>query len=151
MLWLIAKKEFLLNLLSAKFIIGFLLCLVIIPFTVVVSVDNYLNQVQVYKIEKDKAEKEFKEVRVWSMLRPTVVKEPDVLSIFSSGISDNLGNKSKIQISEQSLFPAGHVVTNDNPLLNAFFSIDFSKVIAILISLIALVFSYDAITRELDD
>ena len=151
MVWLIAKKDFLLNLISARFIIGFLLCLVIIPFTVVVSVDNYLSQMQVYKVEQEKAEKEFKEIRVWSMLRPTIVKEPDVLSIFSSGISDNLGNQSKLQLSEYPLFPTGHVATRDNPLLNAFFSIDFSKVIAILISLIALVFSYDAITREREE
>ena len=151
MIFLIAKKDFLLNLISARFIIGFLLCLVIIPFTVVVSVDNYLSQKQVYKVEQERAEKKFKEVRVWSMLRPTVVKEPGVLSIFSSGISGNVGNKSKININEYPLFPSGHVITRDNPLLNAFFSIDFSKVIAILISLIALIFSYDAITRERED
>jgi len=151
MLWLIAKKDFLLNLLSARFITGFLLCLVIIPFTIVVNVDNYLNQAQIYKIEKDKADKEYKEVRVWSRLRPAVVKEPEVLSIFSNGISGNLGNKSAIKIGEYPLFPSGHIITSDNPLLNAFFSIDFSKIIAIIISLIALVFSYDAITRERED
>jgi ABC-type transport system involved in multi-copper enzyme maturation permease subunit len=151
MLWLIAKKEFLLNLISARFIIGFLLCLVIIPFTVIVNVDNYLNQVGIYKIEKERADREYKEIRVWSMLRPTVVSEPEVLSIFSNGISGNMGNKTKIQLNVYPLFPSGHVITNDNPLLNAFFSIDFSRVIAILISLIALVFSYDAITREREE
>ena len=150
-MWLIAKKDFLLNLISARFIIGFLLCIVIIPFTVIVSVDNYLSQVQVYKVEQERAENEFKEVRVWSYLRPTVVKEPAVLSIFSAGISNNMGNTSKIRMGEYPLFPSGHISTRDNPLLNAFFSIDFAKVIAILISLIALVFSYDAITRERED
>ena len=34
MIWKIAQKEFLLNLVSARFIIGFLLCLFLIPFTV---------------------------------------------------------------------------------------------------------------------
>jgi ABC-type transport system involved in multi-copper enzyme maturation permease subunit len=151
MLWLIAKKDFLLNLLSVRFVIGFLLCLVIIPFTVVVSVDNYLSQVQVFKIEQERAEAAYKEVRVWSFLRPSVVKEPAALSIFTNGISNNVGNKTRIQLSEYPLFPTGHVITRDNPLLNAFFSIDFSKVIAILISLIALVFSYDAVTREREE
>ena len=151
MIFLIAKKDFLLNLISARFIIGFLLCLVIIPFTVIVSVDNYLSQVQVYKVEQEKAEKEYREVRVWSTLRPSVVKEPEVLSIFSNGISGNLGNTTKINLGVYPLFPTGQVITRDNPLLNTFFSIDFSRVIAILISLIALVFSYDAITRERED
>jgi ABC-type transport system involved in multi-copper enzyme maturation permease subunit len=151
MIFLIAKKDFLLNLISARFVIGFLLCLVIIPFTVIISVDNYLSQVQVYKVEQEWAEKEFKEIRVWSKLRPTVVKAPEALSIFSSGISGNLGIKTKIYLGGYPLFPSGQTMTRDNPLLNGFFSIDFSRVIAILISLIALVFSYDAVTRERED
>lgn len=151
MIWLIAKKDFLLNLLSVRFIIGFVLCLLVIPFTIIVSVDNYENQVRVYKIEQAQAEKEMKESRVWSHVRPTVVQEPEPLSIFSTGIISNIGNKVKIAFGEYPLFPEGHTLTRDNPLLNAFFSIDFSKVIAILISLLALVFSYDAITRERED
>lgn len=151
MIWLIAKKDFLLNLLSVRFIIGFVLCLLVIPFTVIVSVDNYQNQARVYKIEQAQADKEMKESRVWSAVRPTVVQVPEPLSIFSTGIISNIGNKVKIAFWEYPLFPEGHTVTRDNPLLNAFFSIDFSKVIAILISLLALVFSYDAITRERED
>lgn len=151
MIWLIAKKDFLLNLLSVRFIIGFVLCLLVIPFTIIVSVDNYQNQVRVYKIEQAQADKEMKESRVWSHVRPTVVQEPEPLSIFSTGIISNIGNMVKIAFWEYPLFPEGHTITRDNPLLNAFFSIDFSKVIAILISLLALVFSYDAITRERED
>lgn len=151
MIWLIAKKDFLLNLLSVRFIIGFVLCLLVIPFTIIVSVDNYENQVRVYKIEQAQADQEMKESRVWSHVRPTVVQEPEPLSIFSTGIISNIGNKVKIMFWEYPLFPEGHTLTRDNPLLNAFFSIDFSKVIAILISLLALVFSYDAITRERED
>ena len=151
MIWLIAKKDFLLNLLSVRFIIGFVLCLLVIPFTIIVSVDNYENQVRVYKIEQAQADKELKESRVWSAVRPTIVQEPEPLSIFSTGIISNIGNKVKIAFWEYPLFPEGHTITRDNPLLNAFFSIDFSKVIAILISLLALVFSYDAITRERED
>lgn len=151
MIWLIAKKDFLLNLLSVRFVIGFMLCLLVIPFTMVVSVDGYLNQVRVYKIEQARADASLKENRVWSGVRPTVVKEPQPLSIFSTGIMNNIGNKVEISFGESPLFPEGHTNTRDNPLLNAFFSIDFAKVIAILISLLALVFSYDAITRERED
>ena len=51
MIWLIAKKDFMLNLLSVRFILGFVLCLVILPFTMIVSVDDYQNQVRIYEIE----------------------------------------------------------------------------------------------------
>ena len=151
MIWLIAKKDFLLNLLSVRFIIGFLLCLVVIPFTMVVSVDDFENQTRIYKIDKEDADKRFENLRVYSSLRPTVVKEPETLSIFSKGISQNIGNKTKVNLQEYPLFPSGHTSSRDNPLLNAFFSLDFATVIAILISLLALVFSYDSITRERED
>lgn len=151
MIWLIAKKDFLLNLLSVRFIIGFVLCVVIIPFTVIISVEDYLNQVEVYTAETQKVEEQIKRESVWSFIRPTIVTKPQPLSIFSNGISGNVGNRVEIAFNDYPLFPTGHANTRDNPLLNAFFSIDFAKVIAILISLIALVFSYDAITREREE
>lgn len=151
MIGLIAKKDFLLNLLSVRFIIGFVLCLVIIPFTMIVSVNDYQNQMRIYHIDHAAAEQELKELQVYSQLRPTVVKKPEVLSMFSKGISTNTGNKVKVSLQEYPLFPTGHTSSRDNPLLNAFYSLDFSTVIAIVISLLALVFAYDSITRERED
>lgn len=151
MIWLIAKKDFLLNLISVRFIIGFLLCLFVIPFTLVVGVDGFLNQERIYKVEKERADNLWKGIREYSGLRPTIVKEPSPLSIFSKGIGDNIGTEKKINFGEVPLFLDGKTATRDNPFLNAFFSIDFSTVVAILISLLALVFSYDAITRERED
>jgi ABC-type transport system involved in multi-copper enzyme maturation permease subunit len=151
MIWLTAKKDFLLNLLSIRFFIGFALCLVIIPFTMIVNVDSYQNQMRIYQIDHDKAEQELKECKVYSRLRPTAVKKPEILSVFSKGISGNIGNQQKVTLEEYPLFPSGHASSRDNPLLNAFFSIDFSTVIAIVLSLIAFVFAYDAITREREE
>lgn len=151
MIGLIAKKDFLLNLLSVRFIIGFVLCLIVIPFTIIVSVEDFENQMRIYRIDQQRAENEFKEIKVYSKLRPTVVKEPEVLSIFSKGITPNIGNTTKVNFSEYPLFPSGHTTSRDNPLLNTFFSLDFATVIAILISLLALVFAYDTFTRERED
>jgi len=151
MIWTIAKKDFLLNLISARFVIGFMLCLVVIPFTLVVSVDHYRNRVQVHQVYEKEAADAQKDIRVYSYVRPEIVIPPQPLGIFSSGIGNNTGNRVKIQLGEYPLFPEGHVATRDNPLLNAFFSIDFATVIAILMSLLALVFSYDVFTRERED
>ena len=151
MVWLIAKKDFLLNIISARFVIGFILCLVVIPFTLIVGVDRYKNQTRVYQVYEQEIENAKKEIRVYSQVRPEVIASPEPLSIFSRGISDNIGNRVKIRLDEYPLFPSGHTATRDNPLLNAFFSIDFAAVIAILMSLLALVFSYDLFTRERED
>jgi len=151
MIWKVAKKEFLLNLVSARFIIGFLLCLFLIPFTVTVNIDDYDSRMRVYRVDKANAEKTFKEVRVYSQLRPEVVKPPEPLSIFCRGISGNVGNRVKIWLGDKPLFATGKAAIRDNPLLNSFFSIDFVGIIAIVMSLLALIFTYDACTREKED
>jgi len=151
MIWKIAKKEFLLNLVSARFVIGFLLCLFLIPFTVTVNIDDYDSRMRVYRVDKANAENSLKYVRVYSYLRPEVVKPLETLSIFCQGISGNVGNQVKIRLGEKPLFATGKAAIRDNPLLNAFFSIDFVGIITIVISLLALIFTYDACTREKEE
>ncbi|UCG59432.1 MAG: ABC transporter permease subunit [Phycisphaerales bacterium] len=151
MIWKIAQKEFLLNLISARFAVGFLLCLFLIPFTVTVNIDDYANRMRVYRADRDNAERDLREVRVYSELRPEVVKPPDALSIFCQGISGNVGNRVKIWLGEKPLFAAGNVTVRNNPLLNSFFSIDFIGIVAIVVSLLALIFTYDACTKEKED
>jgi len=151
MIWKIAKKEFLLNLVSARFSIGFLLCLFLIPFTVTVNIEDYDSRMRVYRVDKANAENSFKYVRVYSYLRPEIVKPPQPLSIFCRGISGNVGNRVKIWLGEKPLFATGRATIRDNPLLNSFFSIDFISIIAIIMSLLALIFTYDACTREKED
>jgi len=151
MIWKIAKKEFLLNLVSARFIIGFLLCLFLIPFTVAVNIDDYDSRMRVYRVDKENAENSFKNVRVYSQLRPEIVKPPEPLSIFCRGISGNVGNRVKIWLGDKPLFATGKAAIRDNPLLNSFFSIDFVSIIAIVMSLLALIFTYDACTREKEE
>ena len=151
MIWHIAKKDFLLNIISARFVVGFLLCLILVPFTLWVSIDEYKSQQHIYSVDKENSEKAWKEIRVYSNLKPEIVQPPEPLSIFCKGISQNIGNKVKIYLKEYPLFPTGHASTRDNPLLNAFFSVDFISVLTIVLSLLSLIFSYDLITRERED
>lgn len=151
MIWLIAKKDFLSNIISARFIIGFILCLFLIPFSILINIGDYSDQMRLYQLDKAGAEKVFKEVRVYSRLRPEIVKPPEPLGVFSKGISDNVGNRVRIWLGEEPMLAEGKAATKDNPLLNAFFSINFVSIITIIISLLALIFSYDICTREKEE
>jgi ABC-type transport system involved in multi-copper enzyme maturation permease subunit len=151
MIWHIAKKDFLLNIISARFIIGLLLCLIVIPFTIGISIDEYKSQLRIYAIDKEKSEMEWKDIRVYSDLKPEIIKHPEPLGILYKGINQNIGNKVKIYLQEYPFFPTGHSSTRDNPFLNAFFSLDFITVLSIVLSLLALIFSYDLLTREHED
>jgi len=146
----IALKEFYNNLVSARFTIGFVLCLLLIPFILFVSINDYKSQVRVYEVEKQRAEKR-NEVRVYSALRPDLVKPPDPLAVFSKGISHNVGNRIRILLGEKPLLSQGPNAARENPHLNSFLTIDFVTIIAILMSLLALLFSYDACCGEREE
>jgi len=73
MIFSIALKDFLNNFVSARFIIGFILCLILIPFTIVIGIQEYKSRQQIYEVERKEAE-ESMQVRVYSALRPVVVK-----------------------------------------------------------------------------
>lgn len=47
----LARKELLNNLLTARFAIGFLLCIVLIPFSVLINIDAYRERLGQYKID----------------------------------------------------------------------------------------------------
>jgi ABC-type transport system involved in multi-copper enzyme maturation permease subunit len=147
----IARKEFLTNLLSARFVIGFLLCLVLIPFSVLINIDDYREQARLYNLERDSAEKILKETRVYSFLRPIIVFPPEPLAVFGKGISSQVGTKVKIKLGEVPLLAEEITATRDNPFLASFFSVDFVDIAAVIFSLLGLLFSYDALTREKED
>jgi ABC-type transport system involved in multi-copper enzyme maturation permease subunit len=147
----LARKEFLNNLLSARFLIGFLLCLVLIPFSILINIDDYRDQLGQYKIDRDAAAKELAEVRVYSFIKPTVVFPPEPLGVFGKGLSAQVGNQVKVFLGTKPLLPTGKTAARDNPFLASFFSVDFVDIAAIIFSLLALLFSYDALTREKED
>ena len=151
MVFEIARKDFLTNLVSPRFVIGFVLCLVLIPFSILVSVSNYRDRGAQYRIDRAAAEKEVREVRVYSKLRPELVFPPEPLSVFSAGINGQVGNRVRVWLGDKPTLAAGKSEAGDNPFLASFLSIDFVDIAAIIFSLLALIFSYDALTREKED
>ena len=143
----IALRECYNNLVSARFILGFVLCLLLIPFSIVVGIQEYRSRVAVYEVEQAQA-RESTQVHVWSEYRPVVVKPPEPLSILSKGISGTAGNQVTTRLGEVPMLAAGQTSVRQNPFLNSIFTLDFVTVLAILMSLLALVFSYDVCTGE---
>jgi ABC-2 type transport system permease protein len=147
----LVKKDFLTNLVAPRFVTGFVLCLVLIPFSVLINISGYRERVAQYRIDRDAAEKAASEVRVYSAYRPEIVLPPEPLSIFGKGVSDQVGNRIRIQLGDKPVLAEGKTAAGDNPFLASFFSVDFVDIAAIVFSLLALLFSYDAFSREKED
>ena len=151
MIAILVKKDFLTNLVSPRFAIGFILCLVLIPFSILINISTFRDRAAQFRLDRDAAEKATAEVRVYSTLRPEVVLPPEPLSVFGKGLSDQVGNRARIWLGDKPFLAAGKTAAGDNPFLASFFSVDFVDIAAIIFSLLALIFSYDAFTREKED
>jgi ABC-type transport system involved in multi-copper enzyme maturation permease subunit len=147
MIWHIAKKTLHHNITTPRFITGFVLCLLLIPFSIVISINEYKSKVNVYETEQKQADEE-NQAKVYSAYRPVIVKKPTPLSIFARGVSYNLGNRVKILFGDIPMMSEGKAESRDNPFLNCFFTFDFVSVLIIIISLMAFLFTYDLCTGE---
>jgi ABC-type transport system involved in multi-copper enzyme maturation permease subunit len=143
----IANKELYQNIKTPRFLIGFVLCILLIPFTMVISIHEYKSKISQYEIEKKLADEENK-VRVYSAFRPVIIKQPSPLSIFGRGISYNMGNRIKVLFGDKPMMTVGKAESRDNPFLNRFFTFDFITILIIIISLLAFLFTYDLCTSE---
>ena len=76
MIWKIAKKEFLLNLMTFKFAVGTVLCVVLVAVFVPVLADDYQQRLQRYSQQVMDNEAKLRQVKAYRVLTPTIYRRP---------------------------------------------------------------------------
>ena len=148
MIWLIAKKDFLSNIVTSGFMIGLVLCLVLIPYTMYTGIREYENRLAQYEADVNQAEDVYKKSYVYATVNPVIVKPVSPLSIFSKGVLEQTGSKVELHRDEKPVFSSDIVRQNENPFMNDFMSLDFTTALTILLSLLGVLFSYDMFSHE---
>jgi ABC-type transport system involved in multi-copper enzyme maturation permease subunit len=148
MIWFIAKKEFRNNIVTPGFIVGLLLCLTLIPYTVITGIRTYANRLAQYEEDVKKSAEIYEAAPTLHSVKPILVKPVSSLSIFSKGISEQTGSKIGLDRKEKPVFSTDIVSLNENPFMNTSMSLDFATALAILLSLLGILFSYDTLSRE---
>jgi ABC-type transport system involved in multi-copper enzyme maturation permease subunit len=146
MVWTIAKKEFHDNLLTFRFSFGSLILILLVLAITLASIKNYKDLNQEYMFSVNEAERMLKENRVYSTIRFNAIKPPEILSILNLGVTNRLGNS--VLISRREVPYPAKKYREENPLLNIFSSLDLTLVYSIVISLLAMLFAFDAISGE---
>jgi ABC-type transport system involved in multi-copper enzyme maturation permease subunit len=146
MIWKIAKKEFLLNLMTFKFAVGTILCMILIVVFVPVLAKDYQHRLKEYNENVAANEAELRKVMVYKNIIPTVYRPPNVLSVFSEGVEKRMGTSAKISLSDVPEISA----TSDeiNPYMSMFPALDVSLVLRIVFSALALLVAYNVISGE---
>jgi hypothetical protein len=86
MIWRIAKKEFLLNLITFKFAVGTILCVILVSVFVPVLAKDYQQRLEEYNENVAANEAELRKVMVYKNILPTVYRPPNLMCIFSEGV-----------------------------------------------------------------
>ena len=142
MLWTVAAREILDNLMSLKFLFGTILCLALVVISTVISLQDYRSRLDEY----DTAVAEFNENPDSFYFK--IYRRPEVLSIFARGFEKRFGNV--VQLGQSMPVRAGGFMgtAESAQFSSEFASIDFVFVVKVILSLLAIFLSYDAISGE---
>ncbi|MCY3552528.1 MAG: ABC transporter permease subunit [Candidatus Poribacteria bacterium] len=150
MLWTIVRREITANILSFRFLMGLLIYFSLIVTNLFVLTRGYEDRLQSYQTALRENEDKIGQVTRYSEFGLTHMlkcdRSPKLLSIFNEGVDKRKGNTVTVAHGYVPAVAEHH--GSDNPYLNIFSSIDFTVICQVVMSLLALLFSYDAISRE---
>ena len=150
MLWTIVRREITSNILSFRFLMGLLIYFSLIVTNLFVLTKGYEDRLQSYQTAVRENEDEVKQVKIYSEFGQTrrlkLDRKPKLLSIFNEGMDKRKGNT--VTVAHGYVPAVAEQHGSDNPYLNIFASIDFTVICQVVMSLLGLLFSYDAISRE---
>ncbi|MFC1543182.1 ABC transporter permease subunit [Candidatus Neomarinimicrobiota bacterium] len=146
-IWTITVKDLHLHLISFRFIVCFILSVILISISVYYRSNDYSERLTDHNAAVINSRNELEQIEALSLLQPRVYRPPVISSIFVESIENNLGPE--ITITHRSIPVASQ---SGKALLNQFAGIfrtfDYSDVVVILLSLLAFLLSYDAVTGE---
>ena len=141
MVWIVAAREILDNLMSLKFLFGTVVCLILVVISTVVSLQDYQNRISEY----DTVVAEFNKKPDAFYFK--MYRKPEVLSIFAQGFEKRFGN-----VADLIYMPVqahGFMGTSEGAEFSAeFASIDFVFVVRVIVSLLAIFLAYNAVSGE---
>jgi len=144
----IIKKEILDTITTPKFVFTFLLCTVLILLSVFTGVSNYEAEKKEYTASVALNKENMESQRDYQSLAGgiRINKPPQVLGTIVSGIEEAVGRVAPVNIaSDPSLVESKY---ESNPVFAVFGALDLMFIVKIVLSLFAILFTYDAIVGE---
>jgi len=145
----IIKKEILDNITSPKFVFTFLLCAILILLSVYTGVANYRAEKKEYTASLALNKKNMESQPNYSSLAGIgvkVSKPPQVLGTVVTGIEEAVGRVAPVNVAyDPNLVESKY---SSNPVFAVFGALDLMFIVKIVLSLFAILFTYDAIVGE---
>ena len=145
----IIKKEILETITSAKFVFTFLLCAILILLSVWTGLINYSADLKESSAAAALNKKNLESQPSYGALAglgTKINKRPQVLGAISTGIDEAVGRVASVNVAyDPNLVDSKY---ESNPVFSIFGALDLTFIVKIVLSLFAILFTYDAIVGE---
>lgn len=146
MLKILIFKELKALVLGPKFVGTFAVCSLLILLSVFVGVQEYRAAVTQYEAATQLVDQEMRERSSWMGFSSRIFRQPDPMQIFVSGVNNDIGRLSSIESFQD--IKLRNSIYSDDPIFAFFRFIDFTFIGQVVLSLFAILFTYDAINGE---
>ncbi len=146
MLKILIIKEFKNIIQSPKFVAVFITGSVLIILSIFMGIQEYRTNIDQYNTGLKETDQDLREETSWGSASIIAHRKPDPMQIFISGVNNDIGRLTNIShYSDISLLNSNY---SDNPIFAFFRFMDLAFIIQVVLSLIAILFTYDAINGE---
>ncbi len=139
------EKELKSIILSPKFAVTFGVFSVLLLLSAFIGIKDYHASVRQYETAVQLENQEIAETTSWNQLDVTVHREPDPLHILAAGVSYDVGRLASADEADSKLRQSFY---SDDTIFALFRFIDFAFIIQVVLSLFAILFTYDAVSGE---
>jgi len=146
MLGTLIQKELKAILLSPKFVATFATCALLILLSVFVGIQEYHAAVKQYDAAVQLVEQDLREASSWMGLNNKIYRRPDPMQIFVSGVNNDIGRLSSVNTFDTIKLRSS--IYSTDTIFAVFRYIDFVFIVQVVLSLFAILFTYDAVNGE---
>lgn len=143
---LLVEKELKAILQSPKFVATFGVCSLLILLSVFIGVQEFNASTDQYETAKQLVDQQIAEATSFYTFENRVYRKPSPMQVFVSGVSFDVGRVSAISSSEDIKLEQSSY--SETPLFAVFRFVDFTFIVQVVLSLFAILFTYDSINGE---
>ena len=140
------RRELLDNLMTFRFVVVFIIMLLLVVANTSVLIKDYDRRLassnSAVKANRNQLRSTYSN-STWDVVRP-----PNLLSIFNAGLDKRLSNELHLSYYYVPTIWDGRIHGSTNPFLQLFSSIDIVFIFEVVLSLMSLIFAYDALAGE---
>jgi len=145
----LVTKELRAIILSPKFVATFSLCSILILLSTYIGIRGYQASVRQYEAANRLTDQRLHNATAWPAVNGRVDLKPDPLRVFASGVSLDIGRYSRVD--ERNAVKLRGSEYSEESVYALFRFIDLAFIVQIVLSLFAILFTFDAVSGERED